>query len=127
MKIVLKETQGYGEPMTIILENVKMSLGILEDNLGFDTELLMFINSAKSSLVQIGVAEMDIDIDETTEYPTFPNSTIEALSIHLIHVKVRQTFDPVASEVIARTISFSANELEGRIAHEVAEVLDVAG
>lgn len=125
LKTVLKETQGYGEPMTIILENVKMSLGILEDNLGFDAELLMFINSAKSSLVQIGVAEMDIDIDETTEYPSFPNSTIEALSMHLIHIKVRQTFDPVASEVIANTISLSANELEGRIAHEVAEVLDV--
>ena len=111
---------------TIILENVKVSLGILPDNLGFDSELLMFINSAKSSLVQLGVAELDIYIDELTAWPTFPNSSVEAMSKHYIHVKVRQTFDPVASETIARTVLAAANELEGRIAHEIAEVVDVA-
>ncbi len=127
MKIVFQETQNFGELMTTtILEDVKVSLGILSNNLGFDSELLMFINSAKSSLVQLGVAELDIDIDETTEWPIFPNSSVEALTKHYIHVKVRQTFDPVASETIARVISATAEELEGRIAHEIAEVLDVA-
>lgn len=109
---------------TIILENVKTSLGILPDNLGFDSELLMFINSAKSSLVQLGVAELDIAIDEETEWPTFPNAIVESTSKHYIHVKTRQTFDPVASETISRTMLAAANELEGRIAHEIAEVLD---
>ena len=110
--------------MTIILANVKTSLGILPDNLGFDSELLMFINSAKSSLVQLGVAELDIAIDEETEWPTFPNGVIESTSKHYIHVKTRQTFDPVASETISRTMLSAANELEGRIAHEIAEVID---
>jgi len=113
--------------MTIILEEVKISLGVDPDNLGFNSELLMFINSAKVSLVQLGLIEMDIDIDEETEWPEFPNSSIESLSKHYIHVRVRQTFDPSASETIARTMSSSANEVEGRIAHEIAEVLDVAG
>ena len=110
----------------VILESVKTSLGILPDNLGFDSELLMFINSAKTSLVQLGLAEMDIDIDETTEWPTFPNSSIDSLGKHYIHVKVRQTFDPVASETISRTISAAVNEVEGRVAHEISEVLDAA-
>ena len=110
---------------TIILENVKTSAGILSDNLGFNTELLMYINSAKSSLVQLGVAEFDIPVDESTEWPNFPNDLIEDLSKHYISVKVRQTFDPVASETISRTMSATAEQLEGRIAHEVAEVLDV--
>lgn len=109
----------------IILENIKTAIGVLPDNLGFDSELLMFINSAKSSLVQLGLAELDIDIDETTEWPEFPNSTIEYLSKHYIQVKVRQTFDPAASETISKTLSAVASELEGRIAHEIAEVLDV--
>ena len=113
--------------VTIILEDIKTSLGILPDNLGFDSELLMFINSAKSSLVQLGLSELDIDIDEETEWPTFPNRLLESLSKHYFHVKVRQTFDPTASESISKTISVAANELEGRIAHEIAEVLDVVG
>ena len=127
MKIVFQETQNFGELMTIIiLENVKTSLGILPNNLGFDSELLMFINSAKSSLVQLGVSELDTIINEETEWPTFPNFLIESMSKHYIHVKARQSFDPVASETIARTVSEAANELEGRIAHEIAEVVDVA-
>ena len=113
--------------ITIILEDVKTSLGVLPDNLGFDSELLMFINSAKSSLVQLGLIEMDIEIDEETEWPTFPNRLLESLSKHYIHAKVRMTFDPSASETISRTVSSAANELEGRIAHEIAEVLDVVG
>lgn len=107
-----------------ILENIKTSVGILPDNLGFDSELLMFINSAGSSLVQLGVAEMDIPIDEVTEWPTFPNDRVGFLSKHFVQVKVRQTFDPVASETIAGTMSRVAIELEGRIAHEMAEVVD---
>ena len=109
----------------IILENIKVSLGILPDNLGFDSELLMFINSAKSSLVQLGVVELDISINEGTMWPTFPNNLLEAMSKQYIHVKVRQTFDPTASETISITMSSAVNELEGRIAHEIAEVLDV--
>lgn len=119
-----QETQNFGEIMTIILEDMKATLGILPDNLGFDQELLMFINSAKSSLIQLGVVELDVEIEEETEWPEFPNSEMEALSKHYMSLKVRQTFDPIPSETIARTISSSATELEGRIAHEVAEVLD---
>ena len=109
--------------MTII-EEIKTSVGILPDNLGFDSELLMFINSAASSLVQLGVAEMDILIEEETEWPVFPNNQVKSLVKHFVSLKVRQTFDPVASETIANTLSSSATELEGRIAHEMAEVLD---
>ena len=109
----------------VILEEVKTSLGILPDNLGFDSELLMFINSAASSLVQLGVVEMDIFIEEETEWPVFPNNQVKSLVRHFISLKVRQTFDPVASETIANIISSSVTELEGRIAHEIAEVVDV--
>jgi hypothetical protein len=108
----------------VILMEIKTSLGILEDNLGFDSELLMFINSAASSLVQLGVAEMDILIEPETVWPDFPNSQVESLVKHFINLKVRQTFDPVASETISNIFSSSVMELEGRIAHEMAEVVD---
>ncbi len=110
--------------MTVLLVDIKTSIGILEENLGFDSELLMFINSAASSLVQLGVVEMDIPIEEETEWPIFPNDQVKSLVKHFVSLKVRQTFDPVASETISKTISSSVIELEGRIAHEMAEVLD---
>ena len=126
MNLVFQETQSCGELMAdIILEDVKTHLGVLVDNLGFDSELLMSINSAKSTAVQLGVSELDIGIDESTEWPTFPNGTVKALSQHYLYLKVKQLFDPTASETIARGVSSSVSELEGRIAHEVAEVLDV--
>lgn len=110
--------------MAIILEDTKKALGIISDNLGFDFELLMHINSAKANLIHLGVAEMDISIDETTVWPTFPNLVLEGVVQHYIYAKVKQSFDPSASETISRTMSGFINEAEGRIAHEVAEVLD---
>lgn len=104
-----------------ILEDIKISLGVMPDNLGFDLELLIFLNSIKVNLVQLGVTEMDIDIDETIGWPTFTNDTVAALTKHYILVKARQAFDPTASETIAKTFDKSVIELEGRLAHEVEE------
>lgn len=104
-----------------ILEDIKVGLGVMPDNLGFDLELLIFLNSIKVSLVQLGVTEMEIDIDEETGWPVFTDSTVEGLTKHYILVKARQAFDPTASETIAKTFERSVVELEGRLAHEVEE------
>ena len=105
----------------IIIEEIKTALGLMPDNLGFDLELLIFVNSAKANLVQLGVTEMDIDIDETTQWPSFTKARVGDLTKHYITVKARQTFDPMASETIAKSISNSVMELEGRLAHELEE------
>lgn len=104
-----------------IIEDIKVALGLMPDNLGFNLELLLFVNSAKVNLVQLGVTEMDIDIDETTQWPAFTNARVGDLTKHYITVKSRQTFDPVASETIANSVGNSVMELEGRLAHEVEE------
>lgn len=104
-----------------ILEDLKFTLGLLPDNLGFDLELLIFLNSAKSNLIQLGVTEMDVDIDETTPWPVFSSDIVRDLSKHYLSSKARQIFDPTASETIAKTISSSITELESRITHEVEE------
>jgi hypothetical protein len=104
-----------------ILEDIKISLGVMPDNLGFDLELLIFLNSIKVNLVQLGVTELGIDIDETTNWPTFTDDTVGGLTKHYILVKARQAFDPTASETIAKTFDKFVVELEGRLAHEVEE------
>ena len=106
---------------SIILEDIKVGLGIMPDNLGFNLELIIFLNSIKVSLVQLGVTEMNIDIDETTAWPSFGEATVGGLIKHYVLVKARQAFDPTASETIEKTFQNSAIQLEGRIAHEVEE------
>jgi hypothetical protein len=108
--------------MTLILEDTKLALGILPDNLGFDPELLMFVNSAKANLVQLGLTEFDIDIDESTPWPALDTETLTGHSKLYLLLKSRQTFDPTASETIAKVIDGSVVELEGRISYEVQEV-----
>ena len=108
--------------MTLILEDIKIGLGILPDNLGFDSELLMFTNSAKANLVQFGLTEFDIDIDESTVWPTLGSEALTSHSKFYLLIKVRQTFDPTASETIAKVIEASVVELEGRINYEVQEI-----
>lgn len=121
-RIVVQETQNFGDIMAkLILEDIKTTLGLLPDNLGFDLELLIFVNSSKVNLVQLGVTEMEIIIDETTEWPAFTNSLVGDLTKHYINLKARQTFDPIASETIAKTINGAVTELEGRLLHELEE------
>ena len=104
-----------------IIEDIKAALGLRPDNLGFDLELLIFVNSAKVSLVQLGVTEMDIDIDDATQWPSFTKARVGDLTKHYICAKSKLTFDPVASETIANAISNSVRELEGRLVHELEE------
>jgi len=106
---------------TTILEEIKVGLGIMPDNLGFDLELRIFLNSIKVNLIQLGVTEMDIDIDEQTYWPDFEEVTVGGLVKHYVLVKARQAFDPTASETIEKTFQSSVVQLEGRITHEVEE------
>ena len=106
---------------TFILDEIKQSLGIMPDNLGFDLDLLIFLNSAIVNLIQLGVTEMDITITEETAWPSFTISTVGDLVKHYLNLKSRQTFDPTASETIARTVSDSVMEVENRITHEIEE------
>ena len=108
--------------MTLILEDIKIVLGILPDNLGFDPELLMFINSAKATLVHFGLTEFDINIDENTEWPTLGSEAVMSHVKTYLLIKVKQNFDPTASETIANVMSSSVEELEGRITYEVQEI-----
>lgn len=105
-----------------ILDTIKNGAGILQDNVGFDAELLLHINSAKSGLVQLGVTELNLAIDEETEWPVFGNDTVDGQVKLYMAVKVKSMFDPTASESINRVFANAITELEGRIAHEMEEI-----
>ena len=109
--------------MTIILIDIKTALGVIPNNLGFDSELLMFINSAKTQLGQLGLDEFALlDIEETTVWPQFDNVAIRDMVKHYMVLRTKESFDPIPSETIAKMLSRSAEILEGRIIHEIYEV-----
>lgn len=110
--------------MGTILSDVKQGLGIEENNLGFDSELLIYINSASTELAQLGVNQLDIlSIVEETEWPAFDNALILNLVKPCIILQVKKVFDPYPSETISRSISETIINYMGRIAHEVDEVI----
>ena len=106
----------------IILGNIKTVLGIEEDNLGFDHELLIHINSAKSGLVQLDVTALDIVIDASTVLPDTGSTSLDALCVQYLGWKVKQAFDPSANASIASALDKSLITLEGRIQYEVEEI-----
>lgn len=109
---------------TLILEQVKNNLGILPDNLGFDSELLVYINSVAAMLVQLGISDMDIEIDESTEWPVFDSPKVGRLVKMYIPLKLKRWFDPTTSETISTSIQATTTELEGRISNENEDYLD---
>ena len=115
------ETQSYGDTMTI-LDDVKYGLGIVPGNDGFDNELLMYINAVGATLVQFGVIEYDISIDDETEWPVLDNQQIQALVKQYTIIKVRLVFDPSANQAITTALEGSLPELEGRIKLIVEQV-----
>lgn len=107
--------------MTLIIEDVKKALAIEPNNLGYDGELYININAAKSTLVQLGVVELDITIDETTSWPVFNSDVVGELAIQYLVLKVKYIFDPTASETIQRAYTETLKEYESRIVHEIDE------
>ena len=103
-----------------ILKDIKSSLGVDVNNLGFDLELLMYVNSVRATLVQLGVSELESKtIDIATEWPVFDSLVLQDNVKHYIVLRVKEAFDPIANQAIAETMASQARILEGRIAHEV--------
>ena len=112
--------------MTTILTDIKTALGVMPNNFGFDLELLLFINSSKAQLGQLGLEDFALlDITDGTEWPLFDNSAINDMVKHYMILRTKEAFDPIASETIAKMLSKSADILEGRITHEIYEVANV--
>ncbi len=107
--------------MTLIIEDLKKALAIDPNNLAFDGELFVNINSVKSILIQLGVEELNVSIDETTSWPVFDSDVVGELAKHYLVLKVKSIFDPTASETIQRTFSEGMVNLESRIVHELDE------
>lgn len=82
----------------------------------FDTDLIMHINSAISTLAQIGACPDGSIVDETTEWSDiFPDAKVLNFVQPYVYIKVRLGFDPPANQALITSMEKYAAELEWRV------------
>lgn len=104
--------------MESILTSIKKLLGISEEHYSFDTDLVMYINTAFSVLTQLGVGpENGFSIqDGSATWSDYLNgdTRLEMVKTY-VYLKVRLMFDPPASSSVIEVIKSQISELEWRI------------
>jgi hypothetical protein len=101
-----------------ILTSVKKSLGLDEDYVAFDPDILMFTNSILATLNQIGVGPENgfqiEDKDATWDDFLYGDPRLNTVQSY-VYLKVRLLFDPPATSFTIAAFEANAKELEYRI------------
>lgn len=101
-----------------ILTSVKKMLGIEEEYVHFDPDIVMHINSAFNTLQQLGVGPADgfVITDKTQSWGDFESDAkrIQMMKTY-VYLKVRTTFDPPATSTIMEAFKEQMREMEWRL------------
>lgn len=101
-----------------ILITIKKLLGIGFDQTAFDTDIIVFINSAFMALQQIGVgSNVPFSITGNTEtWSDFVSNInlFESIKTY-IYLKTRIVFDPPSSSVVMDALNKTIDEVEWRL------------
>jgi len=104
--------------MDSILTSIKKLLGPEESDTHFDTDIIMYINSALMILNQIGVGpEAGFSItDKSATWDSYlgANANLEAVKSY-IYLKVKLIFDPPSSSALIEAIERQISECEWRL------------
>lgn len=105
--------------MDSILLDVKLALGIEAHYDAFNSDIIMHVNSALSTLTQLGVGSdegysiLSAD-DKWSDFVTEPPALINFVKQY-VRLKVKVLFDPPASSTVIQSIENQIKELEWRI------------
>lgn len=105
--------------MESILTSIKKLLGIAEDYVHFDPDIIMHINSVFMILNQLGIGPKNgfsiSDKNDTwDDYLQNDSTNFEAVKSY-IHLKVKLIFDPPLSSSVMEAMKQIINELEWRL------------
>ncbi len=101
-----------------ILDSTKASLGIYKDYKDFDDQIIMYINTAFSTLYQLGVGPSDgfaIDDSSTTWDEYLNENKLLNFVISYVHMNVRLMFDPPVNSFAVDALKKQIDELTWRI------------
>lgn len=101
-----------------ILTSIKKLLGITEEYINFDTDIIIHINSALMVLNQLGVGPSDgFSIqDKTSEWSEFitDEDKLDAVKTY-VYLKVKLVFDPPLNGSVMEALKQSITEYEWRL------------
>ena len=103
-----------------ILTSTKKILGIAEDYTAFDLDIITHINSAFSTLTQLGVGPTSgfMIEDDEAEWGDFlgndPDFQCNAVKSY-VYLKVKQLFDPPTTSYLVTATERQITELEWRL------------
>lgn len=99
-----------------ILLTIKKMLGLDEDYDAFDTDVIIFINSALMVINQLGVGVPLRITGENEIWSDFLGEREDLESVKdLVYLRVRRVFDPPSSSSVLNEISSQIDELQWRL------------
>lgn len=101
-----------------ILVTIKKLLGITADYTAFDTDVIVFINSAMMTLQQLGVgpkAGFTVSGSEQRWSDFIPSDMMLEGVKHYIFLCVKMVFDPPANSFVMEAMKQQKEELEWRL------------
>lgn len=101
-----------------ILPTTKKILGVAEDYTAFDTDVITHINSALSTLTQLGVgpAEGFMVEDDTAVWSDFIGDDLQNNPVRsYVYLRVRMLFDPPGTSYLLEAYTKQIEELEWRL------------
>ena len=105
--------------MDSILTTVKKLLGIDEEDVSFDTDVVVSINTAIPSLSQMGIGPPNGFIvtskdQKWTDYISDTTINLEGVKTYL-YLKTKLIFDPPTNSTVIQSIENNLKELEWRM------------
>lgn len=108
--------------MDSIFLTIKKMLGVDRDFDGFDTDIIIGINSSLMNLNQIGVGPVEAFIitgqDETWSDFLESTTNLEGAKMY-VYLKTRLSFDPPSNSFLVEAINKQISELEWRLNTQV--------
>jgi hypothetical protein len=101
-----------------ILKSTKKILGIAEDYTVFDLDIITHINSAFSTLTQLGVGPSEgfMISDDVAVWEDFIAEDFQYNSVKsYVFLKTKQLFDPPATSYLISAVAEQIQELEWRL------------
>ena len=107
--------------MKSILEEIKKLLGIEREYTQFDTDIIMFINTAIMALNQIGVCDNFTISGYDDKWSDFLKPDKFEGAKTYIYLKVRLIFDPPSTSFVIEAINKELSETEWRLSINASE------
>jgi hypothetical protein len=100
---------------TSILRSTKKVLGIDPDDNTFDIDIIIFINSALSTIKTLGLGQIQVTDDSAEWEDIVSDEDLLGLIRAIVYLRTRMLFDPPTTSYTQQAMTHQIEELEWRL------------